>query len=154
MAARKKIAKKGQNSKPVKTNVGSKSPSKTAFDKAWREYNMALSAWKEALAQWQNATNKALSTYNNACQMALESDADLLKKVSASWEKVWGEIGPEYIKQQTNMIDGIFKETNLASIKKFNSQWKRFLDTSGSDSIKAYQEAIKKFNEAWQPGRP
>jgi len=48
------------------------------------------------------------------------------------------------------MIENIFKETNINSIKKFNEQWEKFLKSSGDDSIKAYQEAIKKFNEAWQ----
>ncbi len=123
---------------------------KAAFEKAWKEYNVALSVWKESLARWQNATNDALMTYHNACQMALESDAELLKKVSSSWEDTWEEIGPEYIKQQTVTIENIFKETNIRSIKKFNEQWEKFLKTSGSDSIKAYQEAIKRFNEAWQ----
>lgn len=124
--------------------------SKTEFDKSWKDYNAALNVWKESLAQWQKATNETLATYHDACKRALESDAELLKKVSSNWEQTWEEIGPEYIKQQTKMIEGIFKETNLETIKKFNEQWERFLKTSGNDSIKAYQEAIKKFNEAWQ----
>ena len=134
----------------------SKDPAKVSraeFDKAWKEYNSSLGTWKESLAQWQKATNKALVTYHDVCQKALESDAELLKKVSSSWEDTWKEIGPEYIKQQTKMIDNIFKETNIGSIKKFNDQWEKFLKTSGDDSIKAYQEAIKKFNDAWQSGR-
>ena len=48
------------------------------------------------------------------------------------------------------MIENIFKETNIGSIKKFNEQWEKFLKTSGDDSIKAYQEAIKQFNQTWQ----
>ena len=92
-------------------------------------------------------------TYHNACQKAMESDAELLKKVSSSWESTWEEIGPEYIKQQTKMIENIFKETNIDSVKQFNIQWDKFLNTSGSDSITAYQEAIKKFNQAWQSGQ-
>lgn len=63
------------------------------------------------------------------------------------------EIGPEYIKQQTKMMQNIFKETNIESIKKFNEQWEKFLSTTGNDSITAYQEAIKKFNQAWQQGK-
>ena len=58
------------------------------------------------------------------------------------------EIGPEYIKQQTKMMENIFKETNIESVKKFNEQWERFLKTSGDDSIKAYQEAIKKIQSS------
>ena len=50
------------------------------------------------------------------------------------------------------MIENNFKETNIVSIKKFNDQWDKFLKTSGNDSINAYQEAIKKFNQAWQSG--
>jgi len=96
--------------------------SKPEFEKAWKEYNSALSVWKESLAQWQKATNDTLMTYHDACQRALESDTELLKKVSSSWENTWKEIGPEYIKQQTNMIENIFKETNINSIKKFNEQ--------------------------------
>ena len=130
----------------------SRARTKTEFEKAWKEYNSALTAWKGSLAQWQKATNDALVAYQNACQRALESDAELLKKVSASWEDAWNEIGPEYIKQQTKMIEGIFKETNVRSIKRFNEQWERFLKTSGDDSIRAYQDAIKRFNEAWRAG--
>ena len=48
------------------------------------------------------------------------------------------------------MVENIFKETNIESIKKFNEQWEKFLKTSGDDSITAYQEAIKKFNQTWQ----
>ena len=126
------------------------SPKKPEFEKAWEDYNSALKGWKESLAQWQKATNETLMTYHDACQKAVESDAELLKKVSSSWENTWEEIGPEYIKQQTKMIESIFKETNIESIKKFNDQWEKFLKTSGDDSIIAYQEAIKKFNQAWQ----
>ena len=147
--AKKKSAKKTV-SKPKKQT---KSSSKPEFEKAWREYNTALNGWKESLAQWQKATNETLMTYHDACQKAVESDAELLKKVSSSWESTWEEIGPEYIKQQTKMIENIFKETNIESIKKFNQQWERFLKTSGDDSIMAYQEAIKKFNQAWQSGK-
>ena len=153
MVAKKKVVKK--SSKPKKQDTKAvapktKLPSKTEFDKAWKEYNAALGVWKESLAQWQKATNDTLMTYHDACQRALESDAELLKKVSSSWEQTWEEIGPEYIKQQTKMIENIFKETNIESIKRFNEQWEKFLKTSGDDSIKAYQEAIKKFNEAWK----
>lgn len=139
----KKTAKKPK--KVTKPNT-----KKTEFDKAWKDYNMSLDMWKESLAQWQKATNDTLMTYHDACQKAIESDAELLKKVSASWEKTWEEIGPEYIKQQNKLIDNIFKETNIDSMKKFNEQWEKFLSTSGDDSIKAYQEAIKKFNETWK----
>ena len=147
---KKKTAKKVAEKPKKSSKTVSKKPE---FDKAWREYNAALSGWKESLAQWQKATNETLITYHDACQKALESDAELLKKVSSSWESTWEEIGPEYIKQQTKMMENIFKETNIESIKKFNDQWEKFLKTSGSDSIKAYQEAIKRFNQAWQSGR-
>ena len=80
----------------------------------------------------------------------MDSDAELLKKVRTSWQETWDEIGPEYVKQQTKMIESIFKETNIENIKKFNEQWEKFLKTSGEESIKAYQEAIKKFNEVWR----
>ena len=126
------------------------STKKPEFEKAWTEYNTALNGWKESLAQWQKATNETLMAYHDACQKALESDAELLKKVTSSWESTWEEIGPEYIKQQTKMIENIFKETNIESIKKFNDQWEIFLKTSGDDSIMAYQEAIKRFNQTWQ----
>ena len=156
MAARKKtIAKKSVkkvNTKPKK-QIKTKSLKKPEFEKAWKEYNSALNGWKESLAQWQKATNETLMTYHDACQKAIESDAELLKKVSSSWENTWEEIGPQYIKQQTKMIENIFKETNIESIKKFNEQWEKFLSTSGDDSIVAYQEAIKKFNQAWQSGQ-
>ena len=144
----KKKAVKKTTSKPKKPIKSSSK--KPEFEKAWIEYNSALNGWKESLAQWQKATNETLMTYHDACQKAIESDAELLKKVSSSWENTWEEIGPEYIKQQTKMIENIFKETNIDSIKKFNTQWEKFLKTSGDDSIKAYQEAIKKFNQTWQ----
>ncbi len=126
---------------------------KPEFEKVWTEYNAALTGWKESLAQWQKATNETLITYHDACQKALETDAELLKKVTSSWENTWEEIGPEYIKQQSKMFESIFEETNIESIKKFNEQWEKFLKTSGDDSIIAYQEAIKKFNQAWQSGQ-
>jgi uncharacterized membrane-anchored protein YjiN (DUF445 family) len=154
MAARKKTIIKKKPVKKVdskpKKQVKSTSSKKPEFEKAWKEYNSALNGWKESLAQWQKATNETLMTYHDACQKALESDAELLKKVSSSWENTWEEIGPQYIKQQTKMIESIFKETNIESIKKFNEQWEKFLSTSGDDSIVAYQEAIKRFNQAWQ----
>ena len=145
---------KSTKSKATKPKSSTKSSTKKPeFEKAWREYNAALNGWKESLAQWQKATNETLMTYHDACQKAVESDAELLKKVSSSWESTWEEIGPEYIKQQTKMIENIFKETNIESIKKFNEQWEKFLKTSGDDSIMAYQEAIKRFNQAWQSGQ-
>ena len=114
---KRKLVKKS-TPKPKKQNkTSSKKPE---FEKAWKEYNSALSGWKESLAQWQKATNETLMTYHDACQKAIGSDAELLKKVSSSWENTWEEIGPEYIKQQTKMIESIFKETNIESIKKFN----------------------------------
>ena len=151
----KKKSSKKAPSKPKKVPSKPKKPTKSSskkpeFDKAWKEYNSALTGWKESLAQWQKATNETLMTYHDACQKAIESDAELLKKVSTSWEDTWEEIGPEYMKQQTKMIENIFKETNIKSVKKFNDQWEKFLTTSGDDSIIAYQEAIKKFNQAWQ----
>ena len=147
---KKKIVKKVISKPKKQTKASSKKPE---FEKAWKEYNSALNGWKESLAQWQKATNETLMTYHDACQKAMESDTELLKKVSTSWESTWEEIGPEYIKQQTKMIENIFKETNIESIKKFNEQWEKFLTTSGDDSITAYQEAIKKFNQAWQQGK-
>lgn len=157
MAARKKVIAKKKPVKKVapkpKKQVKSAPSKKPEFEKAWKEYNSALNGWKESLAQWQKATNETLMTYHDACQKALESDAELLKKVSSSWETTWEEIGPQYIKQQTKMIEGIFKETNIESVKKFNEQWEKFLSTSGDDSITAYQEAIKRFNQAWQSGQ-
>lgn len=153
MAEKKKTTKRKKSASEPKKQPGAPPPplsKKAEFDKVWKEYNSALSEWKISLAQWQKATNETLMTYHDACQRAMETDAELLKKVSTSWEDTWEEIGPQYIKQQTAMIENIFKETNIETIKKFNKQWERFLTTSGNDSIKAYQEAIKKFNQAWQ----
>lgn len=147
----KKTTKRAKSKKPTTTSKSRPGiSSKSEFEKAWKEYNDALGVWKESLAQWQKATNETLMAYHDACQEAIESDAEMLKKVSSSWEETWDEIGPEYIKQQTKMIENIFKETNIESIRKFNDQWEKFLKTSGDDSIKAYQEAIKRFNEAWK----
>ena len=111
MAAKKKSTSKKTvkktASKPKKqVKTSSKKPE---FEKAWKDYNSALNGWKESLAQWQKATNETLMTYHDACQKALESDAEMLKKVSNSWEDTWQEIGPEYIKQQTKMMENIFK---------------------------------------------
>ncbi len=149
-STRKKKSIKKKTAKPKKQ--AKTSTKKLEFEKVWTEYNAALTGWKESLAQWQKATNETLITYHDACQKALETDAELLKKVTSSWESTWEEIGPEYIKQQSKMIENIFKETNFESIMKFNEQWEKFLKTSGDDSIMAYQEAIKKFNQAWQSG--
>ena len=147
---KKKTIKKTTSKSKKQVKSSSKKPE---FEKAWKEYNFALTGWKESLAQWQKATDETLMTYHDACQKAMESDSELLKKVSSSWENTWEEIGPEYIKQQTKMFENIFKETNIEAIKKFNVQWEKFLNTSGDDSIMAYQEAIKKFNQAWQSGQ-
>ena len=113
----KKTVKKTASKPKKQVSNSSKKPE---FEKAWKDYNFALSGWKDSLAQWQKATNETLMTYHDACQKALESDAEMLKKVSSSWENTWEEIGPEYIKQQTKMMENIFKETNIESIKKFN----------------------------------
>lgn len=134
----------------LKQKKTTKQSPKEEFEKSWKEYNVALKVWKETLTKWQKATNETLITYHEACQKALDSDAELLKKVRTSWQETWDEIGPEYVKQQTKMIESIFKETNIENIKKFNEQWEKFLKTSGEESIKAYQEAIKKFNEVWR----
>jgi hypothetical protein len=83
-------------------------------------------------------------THHDACQKAIGSDAGLLKKVSSSWEEIWEEIGPEYVKQQTKMIESIFKETNIRSIKKFNDQWEKFLTASGDESITEIKEILVK----------
>ena len=49
---KKKVVKKA-SSKPKKASKSStKNPE---FEKAWKNYNSALSGWKESLAQWQNA---------------------------------------------------------------------------------------------------
>ena len=156
MAAKKKRTLKKKSIKKITTKPKKQTKSSTKkpeFEKAWTEYNTALNGWKESLAQWQKATNETLMTYHDACQKAIESDSELLKKVTSSWENTWEEIAPEYIKQQTKMFENIFKETNIESIKKFNEQWEKFLKTSGDDSIKAYQEAIKRFNQTWQSGQ-
>ncbi|MBL7001497.1 MAG: hypothetical protein ISR80_01885 [Nitrosopumilus sp.] len=147
---KKKVIKKTTNKPKKQAKSSTKKPE---FDKAWTAYNVALNGWKESLAQWQKATNETLMTYNDACQKAVETDTELLKKVSSSWENTWKEIAPEYVKQQTKMIENIFKETNMESMQKFNEQWEKFLKTSGGDSITAYQEAIKRFNQTWQTGQ-
>jgi len=156
MVAKKKTRQKKKSVK--KTSPKPKKQTKTTskkieFDKAWTNYNAALDMWKESLAQWQKATNDTLMTYHDACQKAIESDSQLLKKVTASWEQTWEDIGPKYIEQQNNLIENIFKKTNIDSMKKFNDQWEKFLSSSGDDSIKAYQEAIKRFNETWKSGQ-
>ena len=69
-----------------------------------KNYNSALSGWKESLAQWQNATNETLMTYHDACQKAIGSDAELLKKVSSSWEEYLGRNWSR-IRQTTNKND-------------------------------------------------
>jgi len=147
---KKKSVKKAAPKPKKQTKTTSK---KIEFDKAWTNYNAALDMWKESLAQWQKATNDTLMTYHDACQKAIESDSKLLKKVTANWEQTWEDIGPKYIEQQNNLIENIFKETNIDSMKKFNDQWEKFLSSSGDDSIKAYQEAIKRFNETWKSGQ-
>lgn len=128
-------------------------PQKRGFDNAWEEYNVSLSRWKESLAMWQEATNDALVKYHDACQKALGTDTELLKRVTSSWEKTWAEIGPEYLKQQRALFENIFKETNLDTMKKFNEEWERFLKTSGDDAIRSYQEAMRKFNATWNTGK-
>jgi hypothetical protein len=156
MVAKKKTRQKKKSIR--KTTPKPKKQTKTTskkieFEKAWTNYNAALDMWKESLARWQKATNNTLMTYHDACQKAIESDSELLKKVSASWEQTWEDIGPKYIEQQNSLIENIFKETNIDSMKKFNDQWEKFLNTSGDDSIRAYQEAMKRFNETWKSGQ-
>ena len=135
--------------KTVKEPARMKKEARSEFEEAWEEYNNALDNWKDAITWWYDTTNKSLTTYHVACQKALETDAKALKKVSARWQDTWEAIGPTYIKQQTSMIENIFENTNIRTINEFNEQWGRFLRTSGSDSITAYQEAIKRFNQTW-----
>ncbi|CAI9832648.1 conserved hypothetical protein [Nitrosopumilaceae archaeon] len=54
------------------------------------------------------------------------------------------------MRQQTAMMEDIFKKTNLETVKKFNEQWEKFLKTTGEESLKAYEEALRLFNGAWQ----
>ena len=62
MAVKKKSKIKKKSNK--KSNVLSqKNRSKTStkkpeFEKAWKEYNSALTGWKASLSQWQKATNE------------------------------------------------------------------------------------------------
>ena len=125
--AKKKPAKKTSTKPKKQANTNSKKPE---FEKAWREYNSALNGWKESLAQWQKATNETLMTYHDACQKALESDAELLKKVSSSWENTWEEIGPEYIKQQTKMIQ------EMIQLKRIKRQLKDSIKHGNLDKCK------------------
>jgi hypothetical protein len=83
-ASKKKSIKKTTSKPKKQTKSSTKKPE---FEKAWSEYNTALNGWKESLAQWQKATNETLMTYHDACQKALESDSELLKKVTSSWRK-------------------------------------------------------------------
>ena len=74
---KKKVVKKA-SPKPRKVSSKPKIAKKTStkkpeFDKAWKEYNSALSGWKESLAQWQKATNETLMTYHDACQKAIQT---------------------------------------------------------------------------------
>ena len=153
VAAKKKSATKKTPARPRKLASAKpqkqESQKKLEFDKAWKEYDSALNNLRDTLTRWQETTSLTLTTYHQVCQKAIESDEELLKKVSIRWEGAWEEIIPEYIRQQSKMMD-IFKKTNMDTIIKFNEQWKKFLTTSGNDSIKAYQEAIKKFNQVWQ----
>jgi len=83
MATKKKRSLKKKSIKKTTTKPKKQAKSSTKkpeFEKAWTEYNAALNGWKESLAQWQKATNETLMTYHDACQKALESDAELLKK--------------------------------------------------------------------------
>ena len=72
--SKKKIVKKATPKPKKQPKASSKKPE---FEKAWKEYNSALTGWKESLAQWQKATNEALTTYHDACQKAIGSDAEL-----------------------------------------------------------------------------
>ena len=49
-------------------------------------------------------TNETLMTYHDACQKAIGSDAELLKKVSSSWEETLGRDWSR-IRQTTNKND-------------------------------------------------
>ena len=129
---------------------GPKSPERVEFDRAWTAYRSALAGWKSSLESWNAATERAVSTYEEACKRAQGQEQELLKKVNASWEEAWGEVGPGYVRQQTAMMEDIFKRTNLEKVKKFNEQWEKFLKTTGEESLKAYEEALRLFNGAWQ----
>lgn len=141
----KKNRKRKINKKPISKpkNQTKSSSKKPEFERAWKEYNSALNGWKESLVQWQKATNETLMTYHDACQKAIESDAELLKKVSSSWENTWEEIGPGYIKQQTKMIEDIFKETNIDSIKNLMSSGKNFLKPQEMIQLKPIKRLLK-----------
>ena len=115
MAVKKKSTVKRKSikktiSKPKKqVKSSSKKPE---FDKAWKEYNSALTGWKESLAQWQKATNETLITYHDACQKAMESDAELLKKVSSSW-KVLGKRSVQSISNNRQRCLKIFSKRRI-----------------------------------------
>jgi len=75
--SKKKIVKKSTPKPKKQTKASSKKPE---FEKAWKEYNSALSGWKESLAQWQKATNETLMTYHDACQKAIGIRCRIIKK--------------------------------------------------------------------------
>jgi len=86
MATKKKRTRKKKSIKKTTTKPKKQakpSTKKPEFEKAWTEYNTALTGWKESLAQWQKATNETLMAYHDACQKALETDAELLNSVHA-----------------------------------------------------------------------
>ena len=120
------------------------------FDVVWKEYNSSLETWKKSLENWQQCSTKAITKFNEACQKALETDVELLKKVSESWEGTLKDVGPEYMNQQIVMWENMFKESNMDSIKKFLGEWENFLKITGSDSFKAYDQALKKFTNLWK----
>ena len=65
------VKKKSEIKKKVVKKASKASTKNPEFEKAWKNYNSALSGWKESLAQWQNATNETLMTYHDACQKAI-----------------------------------------------------------------------------------
>lgn len=124
---------------------------RTGFERAWKQYSLALDEWRESMAQWQGATQRALEAYREASQKALDSPEDL-KALISNLEDVWHKMGPEYMNQQALMVKGILQETDIEPIIKFNEQWDKFLKTSGQESIRAYEEALRRFARILRSG--
>ena len=52
---KKKVVKKASSKPKKQSKTSTKKPE---FEKAWKEYNSALTGWKASLSQWQKATNE------------------------------------------------------------------------------------------------
>ena len=122
--ARKK--KKPVKKKVVKKKSKPKTKSNKEIDSMWKEYEAILNSWKVSFDACQKIGLDAIEKYNELYKKAMKKDTQLLKKANDTWQKVWEEIGPQYIQQQGTIWENMLKAASMDSTSKLDNDWQKY----------------------------